>query len=114
MSLDLYLTAPVNCPHCGGGLGFTEPWSGNYTHNGMPMWRKAGVLDALYESDGHKAREYIPALEKGVADFKANYAEYQKLDSPNGWGLARYALPFLESVLEAFKANPDAIIRVSR
>lgn len=117
MSLDLYLTIPAKCPHCGGTLRFEEStilWDRNYTHNGIPMWNKAGVYFALYESDGHLASEYISDLEKGVADFRANFAEYEKLDSPNGWGLAKHALPFLEAALEAFKANPDATIRVSR
>jgi len=105
----------MTCPHCGGVLGGgTELFSANYTHNGIPMWRKAGVYEALYESAGKRAGEFVEALQKGVADFTANYAEYEKLNSPNGWGLAKHALPFLQDVAAAFSANPEAIIHVSR
>ena len=111
MSLDLYLESDV-CPHCGRGDG--ELFWQNYTHNVTPMWSKAGVYDALYMSHGHKAEEYIEALERGVADMEANLAEYEKLNPPNGWGSAVTALPWLRRVLDAFKANPGATIRVSK
>jgi len=115
MSLDLYLNTPDTCPHCGGELrGGTELWWQNITHNVTPMWAKAGVYDALYESDGHRASEYIEALEAGVKDMREHFTDYEKLDSPNGWGLAKHALPWLERTLVAFKENPTATIRVSK
>jgi len=115
MSLDISLETPMSCPHCGGDLhGGTEVFTANITHNLGKMWRKAGVWDALYESDGRRASDYIEALRAGVADFEKNYAEYEKLNSPNGWGLAEHALPWLRRVLAAFEQNPEANIRVSR
>lgn len=111
MSLDIYLHG-ADCEHC--GRGGETLYDANITHNLTPMWRKAGVYDALYMSKGHKAAEYIEVLERGVADFQANYDEYRKLDSPNGWGLAKHALPFLEQTAAAFKANPTAIVHVSK
>ena len=78
------------------------------------MWVKAGVYDALYMSDGHRAKEYIEVLERGVKDFRINYGDYEKLNPPNKWGAAVTALPWLERVLDAFKKNPEAIIRVSK
>jgi hypothetical protein len=78
------------------------------------MWLKAGVHDALYESEGHLAREYIEVLERGVADMEANFVEYEKLNAANGWGLAKHALPWLEDALKHFKMFPDAIVHVSR
>jgi hypothetical protein len=110
MSLDIYLYNNY-CNHCGRGDAVLDS---NMTHNVTPMWKKAGVYDALYMSHGHKAQEYIMALENGVADFESNYEEYKKLDSPNGWGLAKHALPFLKEVLEAFRKNPDAVIGISK
>jgi len=105
----------MKCPHCGGDLhGGQELFSANITHNVIPMWRKAGVFDAIYESDGKRASDYIEALRAGVADFEKNYPEYEKLNSPNGWGLAEDALPWLRKVLAAFENNLDGYIRVSR
>lgn len=116
MSLDIYLLDPPDkCPHCGGTLGTgSEVFWKNYTHNGIPMWEKAGVCDALYESNGHLAKEYIDVLKRGVEHFEANYPEYEKLNSPNGWGLAKHALPWLKEVARAFEEHPEATIRVSR
>lgn len=115
MSLDLSLEITLKCPHCGNELpgGGRELWTRNITHNVSGMWVKAGVYEAFYKSEGHKASEYISALENGIADFKANFPEYEKLNSKNGWGLAEHALLFLEDALAEFKANPEATIRVS-
>lgn len=72
------------------------------------------MYDALYMSEGHRAKDYIDALEYGVEDFEANFSDYEKLDSLNGWGLAKHALPFLQNVRKAFKENPEAVIHVSK
>lgn len=115
MSLDIYLMESKNCPHCGGEIsGEHELFWQNYTHNVIRMWDKAGVYDALYMSEGKHARDYIEALEKGVADFEANISEYQKLDPANKWGSAESALPWLKRALAAFKEYPDSIIHVSK
>jgi hypothetical protein len=115
MSLNIYLIDPKCCPHCGGIIPgeAMELFARNYTHNVVPMWKKAGVYEALYKSEGHRAGEYIEAMERGVADMKANFSEYEKLDSPNGWGLAKNAMPWLEDVTEQFKKYPHAVIHVS-
>lgn len=111
MSLDIYLVGS-HCEHCGrDGETF---YDANITHNVIPMWSKADVYEALYMSDGHKASEYIDALERGVAHFEANYAEYQLLHASNGWGKAEHALPWLKKTHAAFKQHPDAIINVSK
>lgn len=86
----------------------------NITHNVRPMWEKAGVYDALYESDGNLAEQYIPALAAGVADMATNPADYEALDSANGWGTYRDAFPWLHEVYRQFLANPKARIGVSR
>jgi hypothetical protein len=116
MSLDIVLSAPGGkCPRCGQTSGPpTIVFERNYTHNVIPMWHKAGVYQVLYESEGRPARDYIDTLERGVAHFRAHYAEYEKLDAPNGWGLAKHALPFLEAVTAAFKEHPEATILVSK
>jgi hypothetical protein len=113
LSLDISLETPNFCPHCDGYLhGGTELFTANITHNVIPMWRKAGVFEALYESNGKRASDYIETLRVGVADFERNYPEYEKLNAANGWGLAENALPWLKEVFVAFERNPEAIIRV--
>lgn len=111
MSLDIYLLQDA-CSHC--GRGEDELFWKNYTHNVTPMWGKAGVYDALYMSEGRKAKEYIEVLERGVKHFEENFAEYLPLNPANGWGSAETALPWLREVLEAFKQWPDATIHVSK
>lgn len=104
MSLDLSIMAVVE----------TEVFDVNITHNISPMWDKAGVYEALYESDGKRPGDYIEALRSGVADMEAKPAEYRLLDSPNGWGKYEHALPFLKECLAAYEQYPDGRIVVSR
>ncbi len=58
----------------------------NITHNLVPMWKKAGIYDALYNSEGMEAKEILPILIDGLADMIENKNEYESLNSPNGWG----------------------------
>ena len=87
-------------------------FSSNYTHNVTPMWREAGVYEALYESAGKLACEIIPALERGVADMEARPSVYEAMNPENGWGSYDRALPWLRAVLAACRENPGATIRV--
>jgi len=104
MSLDLTIFAVVE----------TDVFDTNITHNISPMWHKAGVYEALYESEGKRPGDYIEAVRAGVADMKAKPDEYNALNASNGWGTYKDALPFLEEVLEAFCKYPDGRIMVSR
>lgn len=125
MSLDFHLyeaTTPerrvVPCPHCGQPTEeAVEPavlFSTNITHNLGPMWREAGVRDALYESNGKPAADVIPALAEGVAAMSRDPARFRKFNASNGWGTYDDALPWLRNVLAACKEHPTAIIRISR
>lgn len=86
----------------------------NITHNLTPMWRKAGIYDALYNSEGMEANEVLSTLIDGLNDMIANPKEYEKLNSPNGWGLYENAVPWLSELIKGFKDNPKAIIEVSK
>ena len=115
MSLDIDLYAPAQCPHCGSALPRVEEVGKNITHNVAGMWQKAGVYSALYESDGLTITpEYIAVIEQGVAAMERDFDEYRKLDTPNGWGTAIQALPWLKEWLEACRRNVGAQIHVSR
>lgn len=111
MSLDISLHVDVD-------TGGEEPFDVcladmNITHNLTPMWGKAGVYEALYESEGTRAQQWLDVLRAGVADMEQKPAEYEALNALNGWGLYENALPWLRDWLAACEAHPLAIIHVS-
>ena len=85
----------------------------NITHNVSPMWVKAGVYDALYNSDRKDAGEILETLREGKVDFIADLNEYEKLNPPNGWGTVKDAFGFLESVIALCEKHPKAKIWIS-
>lgn len=86
----------------------------NITHNLTPMWKKAEIYDALYNSEYMEAKDILPILIDGLADMVANKEEYEKLNSPNGWGLYENAVPWLAELVEGCKDYPDGVIEVSK
>lgn len=107
MSLDFYLEERV----------LTDVFSANITHNLGDMAREAGIYDALWHPEriGEVvlAHEIIQVLERGLAELKADPERFQKFDSPNGWGLYKHFVPFVEEVLAACKEHPEARVRAS-
>lgn len=86
----------------------------NITHNVTKMWSKAGVYDALYNSDGMKASSIIDVLYSGLADMSARPDVYKAMAPSNGWGSYDSAMKFLgDALLECLK-HPDATIRISK
>lgn len=109
----------------------------NITHNLGEMAAEAGIYEALWRphrlkkeyynpEDDYKveyafedsvttiASEIIPLLETGLADLKARPEYFKTFDSPNGWGLYKHFVPFVENYLNACKEYPDSTIIVSR
>jgi hypothetical protein len=110
MSLDIYLNIEVDT---GGDSPRTiEIFSRNITHNVAPMWRKAGVWRALYESEGMLAGDLVECLEKGVTDMAVHRDEYEMLNPANGWGDYQGALDFLTEFTAECRSNPKAIVHV--
>lgn len=112
MSLDIWLSIDVD-------TGGKEPhnitlFDANYTHNVVPMWKKAGCYDALYMSDGKLAGNVLPELEAGLAAMKADPEGFKQLNPLNGWGNYDSALKFLEEFTEACRAHPKTTIGVSK
>lgn len=140
MSLDVYLTRKKWVSYDEGKTQTEENeevyWA-NITHNLGKMADEAGIYEALWrphrlkegynipESDHQAewkfeeenkttAKDIIPLLEKGLADLKARPEHFEKFNSPNGWGMYKHFVPFIEKYLEACKEYPDAVIEVSR
>jgi hypothetical protein len=104
VSLDFYLEKRV----------MTDVYWSNYTHNVTPMWDLAGVYNALYNSDGKKAKDIIQELDDGVAKMVSSPKKFIKLNPKNGWGSYDTALDFLREVLQKCRENPTATIRISK
>ena len=114
-----------------------EVYSANITHNLGKMASEAGLYEALWRphrlkpgydipEDDHKAEweyednnpvrahEIIEIIEKGLADMKARPKHYEKFNSPNGWGLYKHFVPFIEKYLAALKEFPETQVVCDR
>ena len=140
MSLDVHLSRKRYLSY-DEGKTYTEDteefyWA-NITHNLGTMADKAGIYEALWrphrlkenynisendheadlkfeEENKITAKDIIPFLEKGLADLKARPEYFKTFNSPNGWGMYKHFVPFVEEYLNACKKYPDAIVSVSR
>jgi hypothetical protein len=95
----------------------TEVFDTNITHNLGAMASEAGIYDCLWRAPENgfvKADQMIPLLTRAVEEMKADPERFKKFDSPNGWGLYKHFLPWVEKILAACIENPDAEIHTSR
>lgn len=107
MSLDVYLVE----------LRPTEVYNANITHNLGSMAEAAGIYEHLWrpgEIGITKASQLIEPLRVGLALLESDPERFKKFDSPNGWGLYKYFVPFVRRYLKACVESPDADVRVSR
>lgn len=92
-------------------------FSRNITHNLGRMSDAAGIYEVLWRPDENgitKAKQCIEPLSVGLLELVRNRAEYEKYNSPNGWGLYEHFVPFVTAVLTACCDHPDADVSVSR
>jgi hypothetical protein len=118
MSLDVTLSKSYPACSCCGRDATTEYFfSSNITHN---LGKMAGAADIYYELwrpeeiGITKAAELIEPLKRGLQLLKENPAKFQQFDSPNGWGLYKHFIPWIEEYLQTCIDNPDADVSVSR
>ena len=125
MSLDFRILRPQEevkydeCPHCG-GTGKVESdetprviFSANITHNLAEMADAAGIYGVLwhpYDLGIVRAGHAVRPLEEGLRKLKSDSEKYGRLAPENRWGTYTGLVRFVEKVLEACRANPDALV----
>ena len=88
--------------------------SHNYTHNVTDMWHLLGCYDALYNSEGMKAKDVLPVLAEAVISGPVRIKELRRLNPENGWGDADRALVWLYKVYCEFAEYPNKRIEVCK
>ena len=94
-----------------------DVFDANITHNLGEMADKAGIRQHLWrpeELNISTAAELIEPLSEGLEKLKTDPEFYKQFDSPNGWGLYKNFVPWVEKYLEACKKYPSAKVYVSR
>lgn len=107
MSLDVYLER----------VQMTEVYEANITHNLGRMAEEAGIYMHIWRPEEIgiiKAEELIEPLQKALDDMKARPERYEQFNAPNGWGMYKNFVPWLEKYMAACRAFPDANVRASR
>jgi hypothetical protein len=107
MSLDVYLTKVMPC----------RVFDSNITDNLGKMAMEAGIYQACWRPEEigiTKAAQLIPLLEAGLAILKSDRERFEKFNWPNGWGLYKNFVPWVEEYLTACREYPDADVSVSR
>ena len=107
MSLDIYLTA----------VRPTDVYTANITHNLNKMAEEAGIYEVLWRPEElgiRRAFELIDPLTVGLEKLKADPERFKQFNALNGWGDYDSLVDFVETYLEACKANPDAEVRAYR
>jgi len=120
MSLDIYLhnTKTITCK-CGEvhEVETVTVYDGNITGNLWKMADAANIGDPLWEPESlniTKAGQLIQPLTDGLELLKSKPEYFERFNSPNGWGLYKHFVPFVEKYLNACKEYPDAVIEISR
>jgi hypothetical protein len=96
---------------------YTRVYEANITHNLGTMAKAAGIYDCLWrapENGFTLASQLVEPLTKGIAKMEATPKRFKAMNSPNGWGTYENFLPWLERLLDACIANPDAEVRTDR
>lgn len=94
-----------------------QVFSSNITHNLGNMAAHAGIYYACWrpeEINATHAKHILPMLKSGIECMKAHPEHYEKFNAPNGWGLYKHFLPWVEEYAEACESFPEATISVDR
>ena len=83
----------------------------NMTSNVAPMWRDAGV--DLRDLKDVKAADAVGPLGIAAQNLVNDPARYRAMNPENGWGSYDGCLKFIETLRDACRAHPNAVVRVS-
>lgn len=125
MSLWVYLegdskVCSCECERCGNEHSratIEELYCKNITSNLAAMAREAGIEQHLWDPQAigiTKAFQLIEPLKNALYILESEPSRFEKLNSPNGWGLYKHFVPFVREYLEACDCDPNATVRVSR
>lgn len=108
MSYDVCLREDC-CATCGRG---EQVFESNYTSNMGAAWREAGI--AIHDWQNKRAGEVLAELDAGIEAIEADRDRFKRHEPVNGWGSVSSMLTWLNAMADAFRENPNAMIRVSR
>jgi len=94
-----------------------EVFTANITHNLGEMAEAAGIYQHVWrpkEMGITRAKELIEPIGKGLELMRTLPATFKQYDSPNGWGLYKHFVPWLEKYLAACEEYPMARVEVCR
>lgn len=125
MSLDVCLereltTEAIRCPVYDHGHKAGEKielYTANITHNLNKMAEAAGIYKHLWRPEEigiSRAVQLVEPLREGLARLRADPAGFEQYNAPNGWGMYKHFVPFVEVLLDACERYPDALVSVSR
>lgn len=113
MSLDITLYFEVD-------TGKEDDWyvvhDANITHNLGLMAYKAGIYHCLWrqhETQVKYAADLIQRLSDGLERMKKYPAYFKQFDSPNGWGMYKHFVQWVENCLNACREYPKAKVDTS-
>ena len=93
-----------------------DVFEANITHNLGQMAAKANIYSCLWRPDENDfvfGKDVVDDLENGLKELKDKPEYFEQFNSPNGWGLYKNFVPWVEKVLNACKEYPNAKIKVS-
>ena len=121
MSLDITLYRGTPSTYAENGVDVIESddyeelhWQ-NITHNLNRMADAAGFYHALWRGEGvETAKDLGGAIEAGLQKMKEDPKHFEQYNAPNGWGLYKHFVPWLEELLKKCREFPNAKVHHCR
>ena len=92
-------------------------YSANITHNLGRMAEAAGIYKPLWRPEEigiTHAEQLIEPLAAGLALLQSDPPRFEAHNAPNGWGLYKHFVPFVERYVDACRIYPTAAVRTFR
>ena len=107
MSYDLRIAVKVEGAEKGNEFAIiAEPEHRNPTYNLGEMFRRCTGWD-FDQGEFYKVSEVYGNIERGIINLREHEPEFEKYNSPNGWGTTVSALRALESLKQCIDEIED-------